>query len=113
MTKTKLLAATLLAMTACTDPSTPTTPSAPPKQGKAEIGAWGFDLAGEDTTVAPGASFFRHANGGWLKATTIPADKSNYGMFTVLADRSDERTKDIIVNAGHETSVEAKKVAAF
>ena len=33
------------------------------------------------------------ANGTWAKNTPIPADKSNYGMFTVLDDLSRERTR--------------------
>jgi predicted metalloendopeptidase len=57
----------------------------PAAQHKPEIGTWGFDTAGMDTSVAPGASFYQYANGKWLKSTPIPSDKSNYGMFTVHA----------------------------
>ena len=110
--KKQLLAATLLAMVACDAPP-PSSPTPTDPRGKAEIGAWGFDTAGTDSTVAPGDSFYRHANGGWLKNTPIPPDKSNYGMFTALADRSDERTKEIILNAAKDGSPEAKKVADF
>ncbi len=107
----QLLAATLFMMTACTD-TAPSRPTPTPKP-RAELGAWGFDATGADPSVAPGASFYRHANGAWLKNTPIPPDKSNYGMFTALADRSDERTKEIILGAAHETGVEARKVADF
>ena len=69
--------------------------ASPTNKGKPEIGAWGFDKAGMDTKVAPGKSFYEYANGSWVKNTPIPADKSNYGMFTVLSDKSDERTKEI------------------
>src|SRR5262245_42612234 len=57
---------------------------APAPTGKPAYGKWGFDSNGMDTKVAPGASFYQYANGGWLKSTPIPEDKSNYGMFTVL-----------------------------
>src|SRR2546429_9805427 len=107
---TKLLAATLL-LAACgakAPPAATTTNSSPPPAAvpvaaeppaptlapsgpKPEIGAWGFDQAGMDLTASPGDSFYRFANGTWLTKTPIPADKSNYGMFTVLSDRSDER----------------------
>src|SRR6266545_2844935 len=77
------------------------TPAVTPVQAapNAEIGKWGFDLNGMDASVAPGDSFYNHANGAWAKATPIPPDKPNYGMFTVLADKSDERTKEIILAA--------------
>ena len=41
----------------------------------------------------PGDNFYQFANGTWAKNTPIPADKSNYGMFTVLDDLSRERTR--------------------
>jgi putative endopeptidase len=62
----------------------------------AELGAYGFDTAGMDTTVLPGDNFYNHANGTWAKNTPIPADKANYGMFTRLDDISRERTRVII-----------------
>ena len=40
---------------------------------------------GMDRSVAPGDDFYAFANGTWAKNTPIPADKSNYGMFTMLA----------------------------
>ena len=63
---------------------------------KPQIGTFGFDTAGMDTTVAPGDNFYQYANGTWAKNTPIPADKSNYGMFTLLDDLSKERTRTII-----------------
>src|SRR5690349_19692801 len=78
---------------------TPGNPPAPQKGGAPELGSWGFDLKGMNTKVLPGQSFYEYANGTWLSSTPIPEDKSNYGMFSVLADRSDERTKEIILNA--------------
>ena len=63
---------------------------------KPTYGTFGFDTAGMDTTVAPGDNFFDYANGGWLKATAIPSDKADYGMFTVLDDLSKLRTQEIL-----------------
>src|SRR5687768_11834755 len=65
-------------------------------RGGAAIGKWGFDDTGMDRTIDPGDSMYGYANGIWAKKTAIPADKSNYGMFTMLADLSDERTRAII-----------------
>ena len=63
---------------------------------KAEIGSFGFDTAGMDTTVLPGNDFYQYANGTWARNTPIPPDKSNYGMFTMLDDLSKRRTREII-----------------
>ena len=92
---------------------TPGNPAAPQKAGAPEIGAWGFDVKGMDTKVLPGDNFFFYGNGTWLKTTPIPEDKSNYGMFTFLQDRSEERTNEIILNAKGKPGSEAKKVADF
>jgi putative endopeptidase len=92
---------------------TPGNPAAPQKAGAPEIGTWGFDLAGMNTKVRPGESFYQYSNGTWLKNTPIPDDKSNYGMFTALQDKSEERTKEIILNAKSAKGPEAKKVADF
>ncbi len=71
-------------------------PVAPKDANKPQIGDFGFDMAGRDTAVKPGTDFFDYANGGWEKATPIPADRSSYGMFHVLQDLSLERTRTIL-----------------
>jgi putative endopeptidase len=63
---------------------------------KPKYGTFGFDEAGMDKSVAPGDNFYKFGNGTWEKVTPIPADKSNYGAFNVLADLSEERTKGIL-----------------
>ena len=61
-----------------------------------ELGSFGVDLSHQDPTVRPGDDFFRFANGKWLDSFELPADRSNYGSFNVLGDRSDERVRAII-----------------
>src|SRR6476469_189156 len=73
----------------------PAPPPAPPAP-KPQYGAFGFDTAGMDASIAPGDDFFGYANGTWDRNTQIPADKSRYGMFNVLDDLSRERTRTII-----------------
>jgi putative endopeptidase len=63
---------------------------------KPELGSYGFDETGMDRTVAPGQDFYAYANGDWAKNTVIPADRSNYGMFTQLDDLSKRRTREIL-----------------
>jgi putative endopeptidase len=60
----------------------------------------GIDVAGMDKSVAPGDDFNAYANGGWIKATAIPADKSYYGIFSILADKTRQETRDLIESAG-------------
>ena len=59
----------------------------------------GLDLANMDASVAPGDDFYHYVNGAWLLNTEIPADKSNYGAFTVLADVAEENLLTIIEEA--------------
>ena len=71
-------------------------PVTPRGQGKPQLGAFGIDLDGMDKTVAPGDNFYEYVDGTWAKKTAIPADKSSYGAFDVLADLSETRTRDIL-----------------
>jgi putative endopeptidase len=59
----------------------------------------GLDLAGMDRSVSPGDDFFAFANGTWVQNTPIPADRSSYGSFSVLADQARERTRAILEEA--------------
>jgi putative endopeptidase len=64
--------------------------------GKPELGTWGVDLSGMDKTANPGDSWYQYVNGTWDKNAQIPADKSSWGGFAVLADRSEQRTHELI-----------------
>ncbi len=61
-----------------------------------ELGSFGIDLSHQDPSVRPGDDFFRYTNGKWLDTFELPASRSNYGSFTVLSDRSDQRVRTII-----------------
>ena len=69
----------------------------------AEIGSFGIDLSHQDPDTRAGDDFFRFTNGQWLDTYELPADRSNYGSFSVLGDRSDERVRTIITDL---TSIE-------
>ncbi|MGD0499564.1 MAG: M13 family metallopeptidase [Bryobacteraceae bacterium] len=101
------VAAILLAAALAVAPACRTTPSSP---------AAGIDLAGMDKSVAPGDDFNAYANGGWIKATPIPADKSSYGVFTMLADETRKRLLALIqesANAGSAASEDTRKIGDF
>ncbi|NIJ18603.1 putative endopeptidase [Sphingomonas naasensis] len=71
-------------------------PVAPATAPRPQIGNYGFDEAGMDKSIAPGDDFYGFANGSWARSTPIPADKSNFGMFSVLDDLSKQRTQEIL-----------------
>ena len=73
-----------------------------PAAPRPQLGDYGFDKTGMDTTILPGNDFYGFANGTWAKNTAIPADKSNYGMFTLLDDLSKQRTRTIIDEAAKD-----------
>ena len=58
--------------------------------------AAGLDIAGFDRQVRPQDDLFRAANGSWMAKTAIPADKSEFGSFTILSDLSDQRVREIV-----------------
>ncbi|QDT59004.1 Neutral endopeptidase [Stieleria bergensis] len=63
----------------------------------------GIDTAVLSDTLSPGDDFYLYANEKWLEKTEIPADKSNYGIFTVLDDQTRKQVRALI-----ESSAELK-----
>jgi predicted metalloendopeptidase len=55
-----------------------------------------LDLSGMDPSVKPGDSFFRYANGAWLRDADVPADRSSWSAGAILAEATDRRTADLI-----------------
>lgn len=70
--------------------STPLTVDTP------SMGPWGFDLAGMDRSVKPGDDFDAYASGTWKNHTQIPPDRSRYGAFDELRERSDLRVRTLL-----------------
>ncbi|GAA0585065.1 M13 family metallopeptidase [Rhizomicrobium electricum] len=94
--KRRLFAAACLVLAGCTTSAPP--PPAPPPGPKAELGAWGVDLAGMDRSVKPGDDFFAYVNGNWEKQAVIPPDRSNIGTGQNLAILSEKRMKEIVAD---------------
>ena len=57
------------------------------------------DLDDIDHSIRPGDDFYRYANGGWLKANTIPVGKSSYDTRAMLAEKTSQQVRDLIQNA--------------
>jgi putative endopeptidase len=63
-----------------------------------------IDPANMDPTVKPCDDFYQYANGGWIKANPVPADKARWGSFEQLADHNEEVLKSILDEVGAKTS---------
>ncbi|HOY77502.1 MAG TPA: M13 family metallopeptidase N-terminal domain-containing protein, partial [Hyphomonadaceae bacterium] len=90
-----LLAASAAALLAACSPETPA-PTPVAEAPKAAIGAFGLDTAAIDKAVKPGDDFYKYVNGTWLSTFKIPADKTRFGTFDVLRDKSESDVRTIL-----------------
>ncbi|GGO74250.1 M13 family metallopeptidase [Bowmanella pacifica] len=118
----KTLLASLIASTfvlaACGDNKAPQVSQAPTEQvqkGNAELGSFGVDLTARNEAVKPGDDFFMYASGTWYDNFEMPADKTRYGAFSELADKSEEQVKQIIdeLASAKNLTGEKKLIADF
>ncbi|WP_392343800.1 M13 family metallopeptidase [Pseudoalteromonas prydzensis] len=119
--KKTLIAATLAAtfLAGCSKPETTApktaveTTTAPAE--KPELGSFGVDLTARNEAVKPGDDFFMYASGTWYDTYVMPADKTRYGAFSGLAERSEERVKEIIeeIAARDDLNAEEQLIADF
>ncbi|MGZ6988918.1 MAG: M13 family metallopeptidase, partial [Thermoanaerobaculia bacterium] len=75
-------------------------PLAANAQGPAPAKAKAIDPANFDASAKPCEDFYQFANGAWLAAHPIPADRSRYGGFDELSDRN----RDVVRKILDETS---------
>ncbi len=72
----------------------------------------GVNAASMDASVKPGDDFYSYANGSWMKATTIPADRAAVGGFLVAALKTEAQLNALIAQIATSTapasSVEGK-----
>src|SRR5437773_685984 len=81
---------------------TPATPAASPQ----EIGL--------DTRIKPGDDFYSYANGDWLEATQIPADRSRWGARNEIDEKTRTQLASLIEEAAKRSPGSyQRKVADF
>ena len=74
----------------------------------------GFDVSDFSTSVRAQDDFFEFVNAEWIASNEIPADRSRYGVFNVVYDRTELQVKDLIeaaaqtVTAGSASADEAR-----
>jgi putative endopeptidase len=84
-------------------------------KGIAELGSFGVALNARDESVKPGDDFFKYAGGTWYKNFEMPSDKTRYGAFDKLAERSEAQIKEIVeaISQGKNLNIEQQMVADF
>jgi putative endopeptidase len=63
-----------------------------------------FEPGSMNLSVKPGDDFYEYAEGDWIKSHPVPSDKSRYGEFEIVEDRTYDRVKRIVESAANNTS---------
>jgi predicted metalloendopeptidase len=99
MMRWSLPVACLITLAACASAPEATAPAPvaalAPSVPTAAVRPSGVLLANFDRSVRPQDDLYRFVNGAWLAKTEIPADKSNYGAFSILADGAEQNLRTI------------------
>src|SRR3970040_3142397 len=73
-----------------------TTINAQDTSAKQELG---INVSNMDKKIKPNDDFFRFVNGSWLHKTEIPADKTSWGSFNELRQKTDKDALEILAEA--------------
>ncbi|MDQ7049236.1 MAG: M13 family metallopeptidase N-terminal domain-containing protein [Enterobacterales bacterium] len=102
LTKSFMIGALSVAfISACSDPKDTSSKSTPISSKSS-----GIYLDNIDHSIRPQDDFYRYVNGNWLDKTEIPEDKSTYGAFTALREKSRSDVKAIIEETSKLKNVE-------
>ena len=75
----------------------------------------GIDLSAIDPMVRPQQDFWQFANGKWLAATPIPADRAAWDTFSALRETTQQQLRDLIegIDPKSPAGGEPRKLADF
>lgn len=68
----------------------------------------GINTSYMDTSVRPNDDFFRYVNGKWLDQTEIPSDKTTWGSFNELRERTDSTALALLKAAAVSNNIDPK-----
>jgi putative endopeptidase len=68
----------------------------------------------QPAAALPGDDFYAYANGPWMAATEIPADRGSWGSFSVLAEQTSQQILKLVDSAAAQPAgTDAKRVADY
>src|SRR5208282_5565337 len=70
----------------------------------------GIQNADMDTAVRAQDDLFQYANGTWLRQVQIPADRSRYGVDSMMVERSLRQQRELIEATRDSSDAETRKV---
>lgn len=73
----------------------------------------GIDMGGADSAVRPQDDLYLAVNGGWRKATPMPADESSIGVTRDVIDRTQEQCRELVEGLEAEAAGEPQLVRAM
>jgi endothelin-converting enzyme/putative endopeptidase len=74
---------------------------------------WGVDLSARDPAIKPGDDFFRYSNNNWFARNPIPADRTSWGVGTVLSEDVEAQVRSIVETANRSDDPISRQVAAM
>jgi len=86
----------VLLLSACNQSPQVVTEAAAVKSTKQSVLVSGITKENMDTSIRPQDNFYQYVNGGWIKNSEIPGDKTAIGSFYDLRDEADDNVKAII-----------------
>ena len=100
-----LLGSLVVLCAACTSTSNPDqTIDAANDAQTAPAFAGGFDPSEFSESIRPQDDFFDYINAQWIAANEIPEDRTRYGIFNVVFDRTELQVRALIEAAAAKTA---------
>lgn len=63
-----------------------------------------FDPGSMNLSVRPGDDFYEYVDGAWIESNPVPSNKTSYGSFVIVNDRTYDRVRLIVASAANNTT---------
>ncbi len=104
---TSAVCTSVLLLSACNQTPQALSETAAVQAPKKSVLVSGITKANIDNTVRPQDNFYQYVNGGWIKRSEIPGDKTAIGSFYDLRDDADNSVKAIIEDLAKQNNLVA------